>query len=103
MPRAPHRSVSRRLLDVYDFLHAPHIHYLDREGEMMRKTEASREAFWCLGRTPHPVDADTGAVVERIVSSYVVPWAVVQLSVEEWVYERLRLEAEEELITLRTA
>src|SRR5262245_42531536 len=97
MPRTPHRSVSRRLLDVYDFLHAPHRRYLSREYDVMMK---AREAFWHSGRAPYPLDADTAAIVEGIASSYVVCWAVVDRSVEEWVYERLKSEAAEEATAL---
>jgi hypothetical protein len=60
----------------------------------------AREVFWCWGRAPYPLDADTAAVVEGIASSYVVCWAVVDLSVEEWVYERLKSEAAEETTAL---
>jgi hypothetical protein len=43
-------------------------------------------ACWHYRLTPYPLDSDTAAALEGIISNFVLPWGLVERYVEEWAY-----------------
>jgi hypothetical protein len=68
---------------LYDSLRKQHFDFLERERTLLQPLAAAR---WHLRLVPYPLDADTATAVTGIIDNTVLPWGVVESSIEKWAY-----------------